>query len=65
MEDFVIDRMERERLAQDLTPIEVDLLEAKEHRIPLTVWAAEQSMPLSEARKLWNRLRLRLEAMVS
>jgi hypothetical protein len=43
----------------------VDLLEAKEHRIPLTVWAAEQSMPLSEARKLWNRLRIRLEAMVS
>jgi hypothetical protein len=65
VEDFVIDRMERERLAQDLTPIEVDLLEAKEHRIPLTVWAAEQSMPLSEARKLWNRLRIRLEAMVS
>lgn len=65
VEDFVIDRMERERLAQDLTPIEVDLLEAKEHRIPLTVWAAEQSIPLSDARKLWNRLRLRLEAMVS
>ncbi len=65
MEDFVIDRMERERLTQDLTPIEADLLEAKEHRIPLPEWAAEQDMPLSEARKLWNRLRLRLQEIMS
>jgi hypothetical protein len=65
IQDFVINRMEVERLIQDLTPIELDLLQAQEHRIPLTIWASEQNMPLSQARRLWNRLRLRLKERMS
>lgn len=65
MEDFVIERMDRERLIQDLTAVEVDLLEAREHRIPLTEWAADRKMPLSEARRLWADLRVRLRRTIS
>ena len=66
-ENVVIGEMERERLlvGLNLTSVEMDLVEALEHRIPLPIWAAEQNMPLSEARKLLNRLRLRARDITS
>lgn len=66
-ENVVMGEMERERLLADLnlTSVEMDLVEALEHRIPLPSWAAERNMPLSEARKLLDRLRLRARDITS
>ena len=60
-EEFAIGSLEREaRLAKlNPTPLEQDLIDALEHRIPLTKWALEQKMPLSAARRLLRDLRLK------
>ncbi len=66
-EEWVIGTMERDRLIAALkpTPVEQDLIEALEHRVPLTIWADEQKILLSDARKLLDDLRRRLRAATS
>jgi hypothetical protein len=60
-QDYALEQVEREQMidALKLTPLERDLVDASEHGVPLTRWALDCRVPLSEARRLMEGIRAR------